>query len=515
MSQIKQILRFLHHGKSIKFIARRLEVSRNTIRKYLALQKASGYSIDQLLSFEDHQLHEALLPGDGQKRDERYQVLSANYDYYKAELRKVGVTRWLLWSEYRQSHPDGYSYSQFCWHLQRLAAPEKAAMANLPHQPADQLYVDFAGKKMEYIDPDTGQIHQVPVFVATLGMSQYSYAEALAGQTTEAFLRALANALRFFCGVPLTIIPDNLKAAVIKADRYEPGLNTLLADFANHYGTTILPARPRKPQDKSLVETMVRDVYRNVYAPLRNRSFFSLDEINQAILDRLDIWHDRPFQQREGSRRQCFVQAEHPALQALPTEAFHIKKYRWLTVRKNSHIQLAEDHHYYSIPYAYIGKKVHLIYTKHVVQVYSDQTLIASHQRNRSRYKYTTVKDHLPSHHQYWLDRSPGWYQSRAEGIGPEVVELINAILAARPHPEQAYRSCDGVLGLARKVGKPQLCKAAEVALSLGEPTYTFVKRLVQNGTLGLDHSEDTDASPLPNHDNVRGKTYYQQSLNL
>lgn len=228
MSNIKQLFYLRHHGSSVKFIELELGVSRNTIRKYLSLQKASGYNMVDLLTLEGPELARVLLPGEGQQAsDERYKQLAENHEFYRSELKRTGVTRWLLWSEYRQSHPDGYSYSQFCWHLQQLGKADQATMANLDHRPGDQLYVDFAGIKMQYIDPDTGEIHQVPVLIATPGMSQYSYVQALQSQKAEDFFHGLANALEFFGGSPLCIIPDNLKAAVIKSDRFEPSLNTM------------------------------------------------------------------------------------------------------------------------------------------------------------------------------------------------------------------------------------------------------------------------------------------------
>ena len=515
MNHIKQIFRYRHQGRSIKFIERELGVSRNTVRKYLALRKASGRSIRDLLALEDHELHKVLLPSGEQTRDERHEQLTGQYEYLKNELGRPGVTRWLLWSEYRQSHPSGYSYSQFCWHLQQLAKADQATMANLDHRPGDQLYVDFAGITMQYIDPNTGEIHKVPVLIATLGMSQYNYVQALPSQKAEDFFSGLANALEFFGGSPLSIIPDNLKAAVIKSDRYEPSLNTMLVDFANHYQMTALPTRPSSPQDKSLVETAVREAYRNIYAPLRNRQFFSLGELNEAIKKQLALWHDKPFQNQQHTRRGRFEQFERPALQALPAEPFYIKKPRTLTVRKNCHVHLTEDQHYYSVPHTYIGNKVQVIYTVKLVQIYYKQQLIASYRRDRTPYRYTTIKEHLPSHHQHWLDRSPGWYRDQARRIGDEVVELIDCIIAKRAHPEQAYRSCDGVLSLSRKVGKARLCKAAGIALSVGEANYSFVKRLIQNGMSDLTPASSAEPAGLPEHNNIRGKTYYQKTLNI
>lgn len=515
MSQIKHILRLHQQGKSIKFIARSLSVSRNTVRKYLSLGQASARTTAELLETEEGLLGQILLPGDGSLQSDRYQRLRDQYEYFCTELSRPGVTRWLLWSEYRQSHPDGYSYSQFCWHLQQLDKAGQVTLANLPHPPGEQLYVDFAGKQAEYIDPATGEIRQASVLIATLGFSQYSYVEAVQTQTGEDVVEGLQEGFRWFGGVTKVIIPDNMKAAVIKSDRYEPGLNRLLEDLANHYQTVVLPARPRRPRDKSLVESAVRDVWRHVFAPLRNQQFVGLAQLNQAIRRQLDTWHDRPFQGRDETRRQRFLASEQPALGPLPAEPFLVKKYVDLTVRNNCHIQLGEDKHYYSVPHAWVGQKVNVIYTSQLVQIFCRSELIGSHRRNRTRYGYTTVREHLPSHHQHWLDRGPDWYRSRARRISPEVGQLIERILASRTYPEQAYRSCDGILGLHRKAGGEMLTEAARIALELDACTYSFVDRLIKNGMANPSAGQPSDPGELPDHPNIRGKKYFQQPLNL
>jgi len=515
MSQIKQILRLHKHEKSIKFITRTLSVSRNTVRKYLALQQASGREMDELLELEDNQLQQMLMPEGEENQTDRYQVLARQYDYFCKELRRTGVTRWLLWSEYRQSHPDGYSYSQFCWHLGRLDNARNITMGNLPHPPGEQTYIDFAGKYAEYVDPDTGQIHRVPLLVMTLGYCQCSYVEALNSQTGEDLIDGLNSGFAWFGGTTKAAIPDNMKTAVVKTDRYEPGINRLLEDLANHYQMVILPTRPGSPRDKSLVESAVRDVYRHVLAPIRNRTFYSLAELNQALRDQLEIWHDRTFQGRSETRRQRFESVERPALQPLPQEPYLIRKDTSRTVRNNYHVQLGEDKHYYSVPHIYVNKKVKIIYSTRIVQIFFRQELIATHLRDRTPFGYTSVKEHLPSHHQHWLDRSPQWYLNRAHRISPQVGELIERILASRSYPEQAFRSCDGVLGLHRKVGSAILTRAAVIALELDCCTYSYVKRLIQNGMATAGAGNSPESTQLPRHENIRGKDYYQQSFNL
>src|SRR5690625_912007 len=515
MSQIKQILRFTQQGKSIKFITRNLSISRNTVRKYLSLQKASGHSLEELLQLEDHALQQALIPERRSGDDPRYQLLLDRYDYFCGELQRTGVSRWLLWSEYRQQTPGGYCYSQFCKLLSDLGDARNLSMANPPHPPGEQTYIDFAGQYGEYVDPASGQIHKVPLLILTLGHSQYSYVEGICSQKTEDLIGGMQRGFNFFGGVTKALIPDNMKTAVVKADRYEPALNRVFEDFANHYNTTILPARVRKPKDKSLVESAVRDVYRHIMAPMRNRIFYSLGELNEGIREQLGIWHNRNFQGRQHSRRQRFELSEKPALQELPRQAFQIKKSASLTLRNNCHIQIREDRHYYSAPYAYARKKVQVIYTPERVQIFCNGALIAVHLRNPTPYGYTTLKEHLPENQRYWMDRGPGWYRSRAARISGDVARLIDRILDSKQYPEQSYRSCDGILGLHRKVGSEQLSEAARMALELDCCTYSFVNRVIQNGMAKAGKTPASEPVRLPEHANIRGKEYFQQTLNL
>jgi transposase len=336
MSKVKQIVQFHLQGKPIKWIARTTNVSKNTVRKYIALSCKSAMAPQELLKLADVELEAELLPEQETTRDERHNYLTDRYDDIVLELKKTGVTRFLLWSEYRYSCPGGYSYSQFCWHLQQLDKQNNVS-AIINHEPGDLLYVDFTGKLMKYVNLDTGEIIKTQVLVATLGYSQYSYVEAVHSQKAEDFVGALSRAMAFFGRVPKAIVPDNLKSAVVKSDRYEPGINLLLDDFANHYGTTIIPARVASPKDKSLAENMVKHAYRKIYAPLRNREFYSLVDLNTAILEKLADYHNCKFQARDYSRQDLF-ELEKQHLQPLPELAFEIKKRREVTVQKNSHV---------------------------------------------------------------------------------------------------------------------------------------------------------------------------------
>ena len=507
---IKQIYRLYSQGKGKKTISKELGISKNTVKKYLAILEDLPTRTEDLLQQEDEALSKYVHRPQTQNEAGRYHHLISQMEYFFQELQRPGVNRWLLWKEYRQREIHGYSYSQFCWHLQQWA---KKRQVSLPqdHAPGDLLYIDFAGRTYPYVDRDTGEIKQAQVFVGVLGYSQYSYIEAIESQKTEDFIRALGNCLHYFGGAPKGIVPDNLKSAVIKSDRYEPRLNKVLEDFANHYGTAIIPARSKKPKDKSLAEIFVSHSYSQIYAPLRDQQFYSIGQVNKAFNEKLELYNHRRFQRSDHTRASLFEREEKPRLKALPRERFQIKKYRDLKVQPNFHILLYEDYHYYSVPYKYIGERVKVIYTNRVVDIYYKGEKIASHLRSRSLNRYTTVKEHMPSHYHKYVKRSPEYYLSWARDQSREVEQVVQTILSSKPHPEQAYKSCDGIKALARKSGRQKLIQACQKALEVNVCTYTFVKRVIENGMLKVD-SERKEASQrqLPFHSNIRGADYYK-----
>lgn len=510
MSKVKQILQLRKQGRSIKEIVRITGISRNTVRKYLALADQSEKSLSELVQADEKQLEEELSGEPTSGKDERYIDFLERYDYLVKELKRHGVSRYLLWSEYKQSYAQGYGYTQFCWHLRQIAK-QRNISAVINHQAGDLLYIDFAGKTMEYVDRHSGEVIKVQVLVAVLGYSQYSYVEAVGSQKVGDLIGALVRALAFFQGAPRGIVPDNLKSAVVKADRYEPGINRVLEDFANHYATAIIPTRVASPQDKSLAENGVQHAYRKIYAPLRNQCFFSLEELNQAISPQLDLYNRGLLQGRDYSRHELFVSQERAELAPLSALPFEIKRRRKVQVQKNSHVYLGQDQHYYSVPHQWIGFKAMIIYTPKKVSIYVGTNLVASHLRDFAPYKYTTVKEHLPSHLQHYHDRSPAYYLERANKIDVEVGRFIQGILESKRHPEQAYKSCDGVLAIGRKVGSPTLIKACEIANEIGHYGYGFIKRIINSGMASpSDESPETKLRALPRHDNIRGKLNYQ-----
>ena len=507
MSQVKQILRMHLQGKGIKTIAKTLCISKNTVKNYLSKALHGKVSIEALLALEDLVLETLLLAGNPAYKDERYEQLKIKLDYYTKELRRVGVNRQVLWEEYKSDFPLGYGYSQFCYHLQQYRLVQKPSMV-LDHHPGDKLFIDFAGKKLSYIDRQTGEIISVQVFVACLPYSDYGFAMAVKSQKIEDFIHALNSCLKDIGGVPQTLVPDNLKSAIIKANNYEPTINQALEDFANHYGTTVTPARPIKPKDKALVENQVKLIYSRVYAKLRNLQFFDLHSLNQAIKERVKAHNQTRMQRKEYCREEKFLADEKNTLSPLPEQTFEIKYYRDLKVAKNNHIYLGIDKHHYSVPYIYIGAKVKVIYTRSLVKIYTKTTLIATHIRIFKKGGYTTQKQHLCSTHQYYKQRSPAYYIQRAYKHSETLYQYIDALFRQDKYPEQLYRSCDGILNLSRKTDYKTFTNACNIALKNHNYSYKFLKHILENN---MSHNTDQDNdTPLPKHNNIRGASSYK-----
>lgn len=506
MSIIKQILRLRQQGYNNKSIARSTGVSKNTVKKYLRLAEVSARSLEELINWEDERLEAHFSKKPEPKAEGRDCDLAGLLPHFTKELDRVGVNRWVLWGEYRQQYPQGYGYSRFCHHIYQYRKQQKASL-HIEHIPGDKVYMDFAGKKLFVTDRETGAQEEVEVFVSILGYSQFTYTEAVRSQKKANIIGACDNGLHFFGGAPKAVVCDNLKSAVDKPCRYEPTVNAAFEDFANHYGMAVLPTRSRKPQDKAAVERAINIVYSRIYAPIRDRVFFSLEELNQAIWEALEVHNTTPFQNREESRRDIFEREEKPLLGAL-ADRYELKYYREVTVIKNCHVQLRDDFHYYSVPFRFIGKKVRLIYTLRHVAIYCEGEQIAFHLRNMSRHKYTTVKEHLPSHHRFVAEWSNEKFLSWAASIDPLVLHCIREILEQKPYPEQAYKSCVGILSMARRIGKKELIAACKKAKELEVYNYSFIKRVIQNRA-NLQ-GEPSAQTLLPLHENIRGASYYQ-----
>jgi len=506
MSQIKQLLLLHKQGKSKKAIARDLELSKNTVKNYLTKLEINNLDINELLALEDPVLEGVFFAGNPAVKDFRYETLKNNLDYYAREINKVGVTYRILWDEYKENTKNHYRYTQFCFHLNQHLKRTNPTMV-LHHNPGEKLFIDFAGKKLVYYDRKTGEEIECEVFVACLPYSDYGFAMAVPSQRIEDFIYALSCCLQEIGGVPLALVPDNLKSAVIKSSRYEPQINRVLEDFANHYQTTVCPARARRPRDKALVENQVKIIYSRVYAKIRNTIFTSLAEMNETIFGLMRNHNQTRMQQKECCREEIFLAEEKLLLKSLPNEPFEIKHYKTLTVAKNNHIYLLPDKHYYSVPYSYIGQKVTVILTRKLVSIYAKNQCIATHYRNYVKGRYTTEPTHLCSQHQHQLQRSGEYYIQRAAKCTKTFHQLVEKIFNQDRYPETLYRTCDGLFSLQKKSNPDDFEKACRMALTVENYSYSFLINVLQNKTFNL--LPENPPTPLPDHKNTRGASYY------
>src|SRR5579859_63083 len=504
MEHIKQVLQLHKDGIAIREIARRVGIDRNTVRKYLSRLRTEE-------STSEGDLAEQAYDNDLMELEaERLRQITVHLANAGKELSKTGVTRQLLWQEYLEQHPDGYSYSRYCHHLQQYLKNRDLSM-HLEYEPADTIMIDFAGKKQHYRDPTTGEQTPCEVFVAILPFSGLIFCLAVASQRTADFITCINAMLRYYAGVAATILCDNLKTAVIRASRYEPVFTDICYQLSEHYGTTFSATRPYSPRDKAMVERAVNIIYTHVYAPLRHREFDSLESLNAAMREQLTLLNHKPYKNTAYSRWYFYEQQEHPLLKSLPAEPFAPKKTVILTVQRNYHVQLSEDHSYYSVPYQYVGKKVKVLYDHRVVEVYLEGERIALHVRKSHNKAYTTLAEHMPPHH-LRMQQIKGFNRedllTQATRIGTATVQAATLMLDNSIYIEQNYKACFGMLILQKKYGRDRLEAACLRALQGSRINYTMIKNILEHG---LDKQLPLlNEHPLPSHENIRGKDHYQ-----
>ncbi len=507
MSKIRQIIRLYTQGTSRLSIAAWTGVSRNTAKKYIQAFQDSRFTFEDINRLTDKELDDLFGKSDEKPPDPRLFDLHNLFPHVEKELKRKGTTRLLLWQEYMKQHPKGFQYTQFCFYYNQWKAQVNPVM-HIEHKAGDKMFVDFAGEKLSIVDKNTGEVKDVEVFIAILGASQLTYIEAVMTQGKEDLIPACENALHFYGGVPLAIVTDNLKSAVTKSSRYEPTVNESFADFADHYCMAVLPTRAYRPRDKALVEGAVRIMYTRVYTLIRQSIYYSLEELNTAIKAALEVHNNQPFKGRHYSRREQFEEVERSVLAPLPVLRYEFKKQMHATVMKNGHVCLGVDKHYYSVPYRFIGKKIKLLYSRSSVEVFYHYERIAVHKRTKCPYAYTTDKEHLASTHKFMTDWTAEHFIEWAASIGEEVKLYILKILERKQHPEQAYKSCMGVLSFSRKAGNERLIAACRRALDYGVYNYKTIQTILEKGMDLLN--EDTGTSKMPSHDNIRGKQYYR-----
>ena len=499
MRKIRELLRLKFDlGLSIHKIAASLSIARSTVTECLRRAAAAGVAWPLPPEMDDDQLEAQLYP----KKPPAPNVAMPDFAHLQRELSRPGVTRLLLWQEYKAQQPDGMQYSAFCDHLRAFLMTREPVM-RFEHRAGDKCFVDYAGHTAEVIDRTSGEIREAQIFVAVLGCSNYTYAEASWTQTLADWLGAHVRALTFFGGAPAAFVPDNLKSGVDKPHRYDPDLNRAYAEFAEHYGVAILPARVRKPRDKSKVETGVQIVERWILARLRDRQFFSLAELNTAINELLIELNDRAFQKLEGSRRSRFEELERPTLKALPPRAYEYAQWKLAKVHPDYHIEV--EHAYYSVPYKHIGQRVEVRVSARMIEIFAKRQLIASHVRLFKRGTRATLDAHRPANHRAIIDTTIERLMQRAEAIAPSVAHVLREQFNRKRHPEEALRVAQGILRLASDFSPQQLAAACERAIALNACNYRSVRALILTPP-----SESGDSRQLSLvHENVRGPEYF------
>ena len=507
MRKIKEVLRLKFElGLRNRQIARSCSINHSTVADYLYRAKAAGLDHWPLPGdLDEAGLEARLFPAHTPFRSQPRPA--ADWAAIHDELvGRKHVTLQLVWQEYKQSNPDGYQYSRFC-QLYREWAEKLDFVLRQEHRAGEKLFVDYAGDKVPVVDPKTGTITETAIFVAVLGASNYTYAEATWNQDLGSWIRSHVRALEFLGGSPAILVPDNCKTAVRHPCRYEPDLNPTYQEMAAHYGMAVIPARVRKARDKAKVEAGVLVVERWILAALRKRTFFSLANLNQAIAELLERLNHRPFRKLEGNRAERFTKIDRPALRPLPAEAYQFAEWKKARVNIDYHVEI--ERHYYSVPYALVHRDLDVRYTAMTVEIFHHGQRIASHARSYKIGSHTTIDAHRPKSHQRYLEWTPQRLIRWASTIGPFTAALVDRILQSRPHPEQGFRSCLGILRLGKTYGSERLEAAATRACNLNACSYQSVKSILHKG---LDRQPVLDLPPdRPpiEHANIRGNDYF------
>lgn len=508
---LKQIITLHLDGKSNRAIGTTLGISRNTVNSYMHLFELLDRDLSELLKMDNKALQE-LFPSHTTIDNERYNELMLFFEKLNQARNHPGFTFQFHYQEYRAQAASPYSYTQFMEHYNRKYAEVKGSM-KLDHEAGNEVYIDFAGKKLQIIDKSTGEIIPVEVFVAILPNSHYTYVEACMSQKREDMFTCMANAFSFFGGVPKAIVSDNLKSAVTRSSKYEPEVNRSFKDFARHYNCVINPTRSYSPQDKALVENAVNLTYQRIYYPMREMTFFSLEDLNAEIRVRLELYNNLLFQRKEASRKELFQSVERAYLKPLPSSFYELKDYKRAKVQKIGYIYFSPDKSYYSVPYRYIGKQTLIHYTQRSVEIYYNHERIAIHQRNSSKGMYITNKDHLSSTHKAYSNWSPEYFSALAAKHGPEVLICIEKVVQGCEYPETAYKRAMGIIQLHRIYGSERLNSACKRALYVGTSSYRHIANILKNKLdqelLEVDSLKNS-ASHIPVHENLRGQQAYQ-----
>lgn len=507
MRKIREILRLKYYcNSSIREISQSCGIGRGTVGDYLNRAKVAGISWPIPDELTDISLEQRLFPSTA-PRTSLTRITPDFQEVHKELQSRKHVTLNLLWQEYKEQHPEGYQYSWFCHSYRNWAAHLDVVMRH-EHRAGEKLFVDYTGQTVAIVDRETGEIHKAQIFVAVLGASNYTYAEATLSQKIEDWISSHVRAFAYIGGVPEAVVPDNLKSGVSKTCRYEPDINPTYNDLARHYQTVILPARVRKPRDKAKAEAGVLLVERWILAKLRKHTFFSLVDLNREIRKLLQLLNDHSFKKLPGSRKSWFEEIDRPALKPLPASPYELAYWKKATVHLDYHVEV--EGFYYSVPHSFVKKKLDIRYTKNTVECFYSNRRVASHLRNIPRGRHVTIKEHMPLNHQKYLEWTPERFKRWAAKIGPETAILTELLLLKRTHPQQAYRTLLGILRLGKSYGDSRLEAACKRAVHINALSYRSIESILKNG-LDQKPLPEMDSKKAPvKHKNIRGAAYYK-----
>ena len=505
MRKVRQVLRLAHEaGLGKRQIARSLSMSPTTVGEYLRRAGQAGFSWPLPEGWDDGRLEAELFPR-LPKRARDGRVLP-DWAHVHREIKRKGVTLVLLWEEYKAVHPDGLQYSQFCDRYRTWAGKLNLVMRQT-HAAGEKLFIDYAGQTVPVVDPRTGAVRDAQIFVACLGASQYTYAEATWTQGLPDWIASHIRCFEFLGSVPALLVPDNLKGAVNKPCWYEPELNATYEDLADHYGTAVLPTRVKRPRDKAKVESSVLLVERWILARLRNHTFFSLKELNDAIRGLLDQLNTKPFKKLPGCRQSLFEDLDQPAMIPLAPTRYTFAEWKAARVHIDYHVEVLG--HYYSVPYQLVKQQVEVRITANTVEILHRNKRVASHPRSALKGHHTTINEHMPQAHRHYAGWTPQRLVRWAEKTGPATARVIDTILTTRAHPQQGFRSCLGIMRLGKTYGQDRLEAACRRALKLNAMSFKSLKSILKHGLDQQPLTESDESSTPIAHPNIRGGGYY------
>jgi len=505
MRKIREILRLHYESVGNREIARRLKMSPGSVSNYLIRAKAADLVWPLSEEWTEDKIYSVLFPKGNNKSTHQ----CPDFNKVHKELKRKGVTLLLLWYEYLAQNPHGYSYSRYCGLYQQFIGKLKPSM-RITHCAGEKLFVDYSGLTVPWVDKTSGEIHYAQIFVAVLGASNYTFIEATPDQSLQSWISSHIHAFEFFDGVTICLVPDNLKSGITKSHLYDPDINQTFQELADHYGIAVVPARVRTPKDKAKVEVGVQGIQRWVLAPLRDVIFFSVSDINDAIRPLLQAYNKRAFSELEGSRLSQYLELDKPALKPLPSKPYVYAE--WKRARAGIDYHIAIEKHYYSVPYRYLKETIDVRITATTIECFHKSNRIALHRRSMKP-GHSTIHEHMPKAHQDYAEWTPERMHAWANSIGPNTGKLIQELTQSYKIPEQAYRSCLGILRMSKTYGKIRLENAAIRALYIGAIRYKNIESILKSGLdqqpLPKLETEPMTAAPTLLHENIRGSKYY------